>query len=69
MDKFQTVKSVERLLFVAVIGMIAVGGFCYGHFEGKLPDWQLISLIVTGYVATQIAYRLALNRLLTRLRY
>lgn len=68
MDKLQRAIAVERLLFVGLVIVLAVGGFCYGQFRGEMPDWQLAGLIATGFVAAYVLYRLVLKRALSRLR-
>ncbi len=67
MDKYQKIKRIERMMFVALLCPLMVGGFCYGRFEGDLPDWQLLGLIALGYAASFGIYRLALSVALGKL--
>ncbi|MEG3122587.1 hypothetical protein [Sphingomonas sp. GB1N7] len=64
MDKFQKAKTVERGWFLVVFALLALGGYCFGHFRGDLPDWQLVGLILTGYFFTYVIYRFAVKRAL-----
>ncbi len=67
MDKDRTIKAIERLMFVLLLGVLSAGGFFYGYFKGELPDWQLVSLIALGYIAAFGFYRLALSLALSKL--
>jgi hypothetical protein len=55
------------MLFVVLLSALSAGGFSYGRFRGNLPDWQLVSLIVAGYIVAFCFYRIALRLALRKL--
>jgi hypothetical protein len=57
------------MMFVVLLSALSAGGFFYGRFRGDLPDWQLVGLIVAGYVVAFCFYRLALRLALRKLDY
>ena len=67
MRKFEKTKTVERVLFVALLGALAAGGFCYEWFRSDMSRWQLVVLIVAGYVVAFGIYRQALRLVLRKL--
>ena len=69
MSKYRAAKAIERMIFVILLIALSAGGFFYGRFRGELPDWQLVGLIVAGYVIAFGFYRIALRWALRKLDY
>lgn len=54
-------QAVERVLFGLLIAALGVGGFIYRLWRSQMPGWQLPAMIVVGYCAAYLGYRLALR--------
>jgi hypothetical protein len=61
MNKCRKLKVIEQGLYAALLIVIGLGGYFYERFRGDLPNWQLVGLIIAGYIAAFGLYRIALS--------
>jgi uncharacterized membrane protein len=57
------------MMFVALLIALGVGAGCYERFRDDLPRWQLVGLIVAGYIVAFGCYRIGLSLALRKLNH